>query len=492
MKTIVIGAGLGGLATACLLASDGHEVTILEKNKKAGGKIGEIKVNGFRFDTGPSLLTMPFVLESLFEKCGAKLADYLTIEAVDPICSYFYPNNTQFDCHQNSCVNIAQIQQFAPDDVQAYKRFMTYSKGLYQRTKDAFLFNPLYELPDISSLSWSDFFKIDAFKTVAERIDREFESQELRKFFKRFTTYNGSSPFQAPATMNVIPHVELSLGGFYIKGGMYRLIEGLLQLAENLGVTLVTDKAVQNIRTQKGSVSGITTRDGQSLPADIVVSNADAYETYLSIMNSSEVSWYKKQKIQKMEPSCSGFVLLMGVDKSYEELSHHNIFFSKDYELEFDQIFNQKVMPDDPTIYVADTSYTDPDHAPSDSSNLFVLVNAPYITDNWNWEEKQSSYQTKIIEALEQRGLSELRANIHFSQSITPRDFYQKYRSNKGSIYGTSSNSMFSAFKRPRNKARSVKGLYLVGGSTHPGGGIPLVTLSAFHAVELINRNEIG
>ena len=491
MKTIIIGAGLGGLATACLLASDGHDVTILEKNEHPGGKIGEIKSNGFRFDTGPSLLTMPSILESLFKKCGVKLEDYLSIKAVDPICSYFYPNNTQFDCHQNSCVNIAQIQQFAPADVQAYKKFMAYSQKLYQRTKDAFLFNPLYGLSDLSSLSWSDFLKIDAFKSVAERIDQKFKSPELRKFFKRFTTYNGSSPYQAPATMNVIPHVELSLGGYYINGGMYRLVEAMTELAKSLNVSLVTNQKVQEITTEKGTVCGVKTSGGQIFPADIVVSNADAYETYRHMMDSSEVSWYKKRKIEEMEPSCSGFVLLLGLDKTYDLLSHHNIFFSEDYEREFNQIFNQKVMPDDPTIYVANTSYSDPEHAPTDGSNLFVLVNAPYLNDNWNWAEQESSYQEKIVRALEQRGLSDLSSHINFSQSITPRDFHQKYRSNKGSIYGTSSNSMFSAFVRPRNKARSIKGLYLVGGSTHPGGGIPLVTLSAFHAVNLIKRYEM-
>lgn len=492
MKVIVIGAGLGGLASACLLASEGHNVTVLEKNEHPGGKIGEVRANGFRFDTGPSLLTMPFILKSLFEKCGASIEKYLTIQPVDPICRYFFSSGVEFDCHQNECVNIAQIQSFSPDDVASYQSFMKYSQKLYQRIKDAFLFNPLYGLSDMGSLNWIDFLKIDAFQTVAQRIDRQFDAPELKKFFKRFTTYNGSSPYQAPATMNVIPHVELALGGYYIEGGIYRLVEALVALARNKGVTFKMGTDIRQIMTPQGTVAGVKDSTGNRFSADIVVSNADAYETYMEAVNRSAISGFQKKKIQKTEPSCSGFVLLLGIDRQYDQLSHHNIFFSEDYEQEFDQIFNQKVMPDDPTIYVANTSYSDQTHAPDDASNLFVLINAPYLSEQWNWEKQKVRYQNKVVQVLERRGLTGLGKHIVYSKIITPRDFYVRYRSNKGSIYGTSSNSKFAAFLRPRNKSRSIKGLYLVGGSTHPGGGIPLVTLSALHVTELINRYEVS
>lgn len=490
MDIKIIGAGLGGLAASCLLAKKGHQVTILEKNGKAGGKINEINADGYRFDTGPSLLTMPFILEELFNTCGADIHQYLEIHALSPICRYFYPNGSQFDCFKDKGVNIAQIQEFAPEDVRAYEQFQEYSEQLYERTKEAFLFNPLYGISDVSSLNIMDFFRIDAFKTVSERIDQMFSSPELRKFFKRFTTYNGSSPFQAPATLNVIPHVELAMGGYYIEGGMYSLVQALTKLGEKLGVTLKYNTPVTRIVTEGEEITGLRDSSGNRYPADLVVSNADAAETYLNFLEDDELSHFKKQKISRLEPSCSGFVLLLGIDKVYNALLHHNIFFSKDYQHEFDQIFNAKVMPEDPTIYIANTSYTNPNHAPENGSNLFVLVNAPYLSKNYNWDEKKETYKQHIIRKLQMHGLTDLEDHIVFSKAITPRDFYQQYRSNKGSIYGTSSNSKFSAFMRPRNKCRSVKGLYLVGGSTHPGGGIPLVTLSAFHAVELIQRFE--
>ncbi|HLR26673.1 MAG TPA: phytoene desaturase family protein [Fodinibius sp.] len=490
MKVTVIGAGLGGLAVSCLLASKGHEVTVVEKNERPGGKIGEVRAQGFRFDTGPSLLTMPFILQSLFQRCGASLENYLHIEPLDPICRYFFKSGLEFDCHQRDCVNIAQIQDFAPEDVQAYRNFMAYSEKLYQRVKDSFLFNPLYGLSDLISLNWTDFLKIDAFKTVAQRIERQFSSRELQLFFKRFTTYNGSSPYQAPATMNVIPHVELNLGGHYIKGGIYRLVEALTKLAEKRGVTFKMNTNVENIVTRKGTVTGIADTQGHFYASDIVVSNADAYETYLEVLEPTDISKLQQKKIRETEPSGSGFVLLLGVNKTYKQLGHHNVFFSENYQREFDQIFNQKTMPDDPTIYVANTSYSDKDHAPEGASNLFILVNAPYLTEKWNWQKRGADYQNKIVRILENRGLAGLKKNITYSKAITPHDFYERYRSNKGSIYGTSSNSRASAFLRPHNKSRSVEGLYLVGGSTHPGGGIPLVILSALHATELIERYE--
>lgn len=491
MKDVkIIGAGLGGLATACLLAAKGYEVTVIEKNDKPGGKINEVQTDRFRFDTGPSLLTMPFILEELFKRCNARMDNFLTVTPLDIICRYQYPDGTEFTCWQDQDRLLREVERIAPDDAEAFSDFMEYSTRLYEKTRDAFLTNPLYGLTDLQSLNFSDFFKIDAFTTVSDRVDRYFSSPYLRQFFKRFATYNGSSPYQAPATLNVIPHVELGMGGYYISGGMYGLIEGLTKLAQSLDVHFHYGCEISHIITKKGRARGIEIDGEYTLPADLVVSNSDASETYLELLDDEVVGTIKKRSIERLEPSCSGYVMLLGLDRSYESLSHHNIYFSRNYHEEFHQIFKDRVMPDDPTIYIANTSKSEGNHAPAGGSNLFVLVNAPYLCDKWDWQKEGDLYAESVIRELENRGLEGLSGSIIYRKHITPLTFYHKYRSNKGSIYGTSSNNRLAAFLRPRNKARGVKGLYLVGGSTHPGGGIPLVTLSAFHAVELIERYE--
>lgn len=489
-KITVIGAGLGGLAVSCLLANEGCDVQLFEKNETAGGKMQEFQKNGFRFDTGPSLFTMPFILEKLFNTCNADIGDYLTFKEIDPVCKYFYPDGTIFNNYTEREKTLKEIEKFAPEDLRAYTQFLDKSEELYQRTADAFLFNPLYDLSDLKNLNLFDLMGIDAFSTVSKKVDEYFESDYLRKFFKRFTTYNGSSPYQAPATLNVIPHVELNQGGYYIEGGMYNIADSLFRLAKSLGVHIHFKSEITGIETREKSITACEINGSRRVETDIVVSNADATDTLLHLLPKSATSFISRKRQQSIEPSCSGFVMLLGCNKQWPQLAHHNIFFSDDYRREFDELFKHKKLPEDPTIYISNTSSTEKFDAPQGCSNLFILVNAPYIDKQQNWKSLRKTYSEKIKNILEFRGLNELMSSVILERIITPDDFLKHYRSNKGSIYGTSSNSVFSAFLRPRNKNRSVKNLYLTGGSTHPGGGIPLVIQSAFNAAELMKRTR--
>lgn len=487
-NAIVIGAGIGGLATACLLATEGIRTTVLEKNDTPGGKMQEYIEAGYRFDTGPSLLTMPFLLEKLFSRCGKNLNDYLEFSEPEIICRYFYSDGTLFDSYSDPDKAIKEVQNIAPADADAYRSFLNYTEDLYSKTADSFLFNPLYEFKDLKSLNWLDLLSIDAFSTVSDKVDQYFESDYLRQFFKRFTTYNGSSPFKAPATLNVIPHVELNQGGYYVQGGLYRIAESLEILAKELGVTFRYNTPVTEIMVKQKEATGVKAENGEVLNADLVFANSDATDTIVNLLPECALSKRKRNRQKKIEPSCSGFVIMLGCNKQWEQLRHHNIFFSSDYKKEFEQIFEQKVLPDDPTIYIANTSYTDKNHAPEGGSNLFILINAPYLSDDQDWELLSINYRDKIIKLLSDRGLKDLENSIKVVKTITPFDFYNRYGSNRGSIYGTSSNNKFSAFLRPRNKLREFENIYLTGGSTHPGGGIPLVLLSAFNALELMKR----
>lgn len=490
MKIGVIGAGIGGLSAACELANEGHEVTVFEKNASPGGKLGEMEIDDFRFDTGPSLFTMPFVAESLFERCGSKLSDFIETVPLSPLCRYFYPDGTVFDSFDDRDAAVEAISRLSEADSKRYTDFLDRAAKLYERTAQSFIFNPLADFRDLRSLRWWDMLRIDAFTTVSDRIDRSFESDYMRMFFKRFTTYNGSNPWQAPATLNVIPHVELNQGGYYVKGGLYRIVDALMKLATSLGVTFHFGSEVQAIGEKSGHIDHLVV-NGEKIGFDLVVSNSDATHTYTKLVSDDVIDQSKKKQLASIEPSCSGFVLLLGIDRQYESLVHHNIFFSSDYKQEFDDIFKRGVLPSDPTIYVANTSHTDPDHAPEGGSNLFILVNAPWVRGGSEMSDSErESYAEKIMLRLAGHGLRGLMASVRVQHTITPVDFQQMWLSNRGSIYGTSSNHRLSAFLRPRNRSPFLRNLYLVGGSTHPGGGIPLVMLSARHACELIRRDH--
>ena len=486
-RAVVIGAGLGGLTAASLLAARGFSVDVYEQNEKPGGKMQQFTSSGYRFDTGPSLLTMPFILEKLFNDCGEHLSDYLTLSDLSPLCRYFYHDGIRFDNYSDRQKTIAEIEKFSKHDAAVYSEFLDYSESLYQKTADAFLFNPLFDFSDLKQLNLLDFLGIDAFSTVSDKVNAYFESPYIRQFFKRFTTYNGSSPYQAPATLNVIPHVELNQGGHYVEGGLYSVARALHDLAKKMGVTFHFKTRAERINVANNKVRSITLSDGSKENCDLLFANSDATDTIINLLPAEATSKKRRKKQAALEPSCSGFVMLLGCSKTWPQLIHHNIFFSENYKEEFDDIFNKKRLPADPTIYIANTSASDPSHAPEDSSNLFILVNAPY-DNGQDWDLLKRMYGDTIINSLEDRGLTGLRDSIEVKKIITPDMFLKKYGSNRGSIYGTSSNDTFSAFLRPRNKLRNLKNLYMVGGSTHPGGGIPLVVQSAYNALELTDR----
>ncbi len=480
-SVIIIGAGLGGLSAACRLAKLGFTVKVLEKNKTVGGKVNCVESIGYTFDTGASLLTMRHVFDELFEFCGRNLTDYLTLQKLDPICRYFWNDGTKFDASENLEKTEEEIAKIEPRDVESFRKYLADSREKYEISERTFLAKSLNDLPSlIRPKNLPDLLKISSLKTLAKHNKSSFKSPKFQQLFNRFATYNGSSPYKTPATFALIPYVEFGLGAWYVNGGIYQIPKALEKLAIELGVKFKLDFEVEKINIDNGKASGITLKTGEILVADFVVSNADAIETYRNLL--------PKPKYQKREPSCSGFVILLGVKKCFPMLAHHNIFFSDDYKAEFDAIFEQKIPAENPTIYIAATSRTDASQAPENCENLFILINAPYTNSNINWHSIAKTYRNKIVQTLEKAGLVGLENSIEFEQIITPEDFETKYRANKGSIYGMSSNGIFSAFMRVPNKATDVENLYFVGGVTHPGGGMPLVLLSGKMAAEMIDR----
>ncbi|HEX8369232.1 MAG TPA: phytoene desaturase family protein [Pyrinomonadaceae bacterium] len=484
-NAIIIGGGLGGLSAAIRLAKKGFAVTILEKNAAVGGKVDIVEARGYKFDTGASLLTMRHVLEELFIFAGKRPEDYLEILPLEPICRYFWSDKTRFDASQNLSKTEREIEKLEPSDVENFRKFLADAKRKYEVSEKTFLAHSLNALPKLLRPKYlKDLLAISSLRTLDAHVKNYFGSPKLRQLFNRFATYNGSSPFRTPATFALIPYVEFGLGAWYVKGGMYEIPRALARLANELNVQVRTSCEVEKILVRNKKAVGVRLENGDELESDFVIANSDAVETYRNLLEA------KNPKIENLEPSSSGFVLLLGTKKRFPELAHHNIFFSDDYRAEFDAIFKDLRPAPNPTVYVCAASRTDATQAPEGGENLFVLINAPYTSARTDWEKEKRDYRDLIVGKLEDFGLKDLENSIDFEQIITPADFEKKYRANRGSIYGVSSNGIFSAFLRPPNKARNIENLYFAGGATHPGGGIPLVLISGKLTADLILRKE--
>ena len=468
-------------------------MTLLEKNSSPGGKMNLVEADGFRFDTGPSLITLPGVIADTFRAAGRRMEDYITLKPLEPLTRYRFPDGTGLDLSSNLPRLVSELGNFAPSEITALFRFLAYSRSLFERAGPVFLFRERPHLRDLMTRRAPDALRIDAHMSMHHAVRRFFKDPRLVQLFDRYATYNGSSPYRAPATLSMIPYIEIAGGGWYIEGGLYRLVEALMSVAQELGVNYQPNCEVSEILVEartgwggRGRVSGVRFKGGGNLYADMLVVNADPMYTYETLVPEQFRDTRFVRSMERLEPSSSGFVLLLGVRGDYPNLAHHNIFFGPDYREEFEYIFDRREPVPNPTIYVACTSKSDPSQAPPGCLNLFVLVNAPALTPEADWPTWSGPYRDAIISALEAQGLTGLRERIVFEQIITPQDFSEKYHSWQGSIYGLSSNSRQTAFRRPPNRAPGLRNLYFVGGSVHPGGGIPLVLLSARLVARLI------
>ncbi len=477
-RIVVVGGGLGGLAAAIRLAAAGYRVHLLEKNDQVGGKLNIVQEDGYTFDRGPSLFTMPWVVRELWAAVGRDVGDALDIRPVDPVCRYRWRDGTVFDQRTALPDLLSEINRLDPRDGPAFFRFMAWSAHIYQATSGPFLLAPFAGIRDFVTLRFlRDAPALDPLHTVDQAVRRFFHSPYLRQVFNRYATYNGSSPYRAPATFCIIPYIEFAEGGWYLGGGMYTLARALSLLAVDLGVQIETAAEVVEVEISGGRATGVRLASGRTVAADRIVVNVDALHALRHYVAPEHRQVFSNARIDRYEPSCSGFVLMLGVDRDYPGLAHHNIFFSPDYPAEFRAIFDLLVPAPDPTIYVAVTARADPEHAPPGHLNLFVLVNAPVMNGRFDWDREGSGYRDLVVRTLERAGLADLGEHIRFERRITPADFADHYRAWRGAIYGPSSNSRTAAFLRPPLRSPDVHRLYFVGGSTHPGGGIPLVLL---------------
>lgn len=486
---------MGGLASALVLRSRGLEVTLLEQGAQFGGKCNRISWDGFHFDTGPSLLTMPFVLESLFQEAGTSLEAELNLDRLDPACRYFFPDGTQFQAPGRAEDWDAAIAEAFPGNLAGWQRFRQRNQRLWEVSFPVFLNAPLdgktpFRVPYGKALrALPDLFP----RSMNRVLYSDFEDPRLRMLLQRYATYNGSDPARAPATFNVIQHAEMLFGSWHIRGGMYALVEALVRVARKLGVELLTGKLVDRLRFEAGGgrVTGLDCADGSRIETERVIINADAVSSLAGpLFREHPRSSRWQRRFQSGETSVSGFVLLLAVDRPVEGLDCHNIFFPRDYRQEFDQIFDQPAPLSDPTLYLHRPSQVDPSLAPPGGESWFVLVNAPPLDRFSDWED---SYAEFVLQKLEQRlqeaGILFSREWVSWQRHHSPQHFKSEYSAWQGSLYGLSSNTLKQAFLRVPN-AGPIPGVAFCGGSAHPGGGIPLVLQSGRFAAEHLVGKE--
>ena len=500
-RIVVIGAGMGGLAVGARLAAQGHAVTICEQADQVGGKLGRFERDGFVFDTGPSLLTLPAVYRDLFLKTGTRLEDHVELVPVDPVCHYRFADGVELDLPNASRAGIAAALDDALGDGAGaqWSAFIDRAAVIWDATRETFLESPLEGSRTLlrEARRGRDLMTIAPWMSLRGLGRRYLKDPRLVTLLDRYATYTGSDPRRAPAALATVPYVEQGFGAWYVVGGLRRLGDALAARCSDLGVVIRTGADVVRVRTDDGRATGVDLADGERLDADVVVANADAAHLYRDLLPGREAQGARRA-LARTEASLSGFVMMLALTGRTPGLRHHTVLFPERYDDEFDSVFgtgphrgHPRAVPD-PTVYIS--APDDPALRPDDDhESWFVLVNAPRHVPgdpragiDWAATGLADKYADRILEVMASRGL-DVRDRVMWRELRTPADLERDTRSVGGSIYGTSSNGARAAFVRPANRS-PVPGLFLVGGSAHPGGGLPLVGLSAAIVAQQIGR----
>jgi phytoene desaturase len=485
MKVAIIGAGIGGIASAIRLANKGFEVEVYEANTYAGGKLSSFEENHYRFDAGPSLFTMPHLVDELFQISNKKPENYFEYIRLPEVCRYFWEDGTRLTAWADNQAFAEEVEAKLGESAQNILSYLEKSAFKYEVLSALFLENTLHKISTWTSIKalkgYLNLSKMGIFHTMNQANETAFKNPKTIQLFNRYATYNGSNPYQTPATMTIIPHLEYNVGAFFPKEGMYGITSSLMKLAEDLGVKFYFEKKVEEIVLQKNKISGIKTAQEGFKAFDLVLSNMDITHTYRRLMPQIK----HPEKLLNQPKSSSGLIFYWGIKREFKELGLHNIFFSDDYKTEFDYIFQKKKVYHDPTIYLNITSKYKKDDAPKGCENWFILLNVP-ANEGQDWDKIIAETRQNIIEKFSKNLGVNVGEWIASESILDPRSIELKTSSAQGALYGNSSNNRFAAFLRHPNFSSKIKNLYFVGGSVHPGGGIPLALSSAKIVEKLI------
>jgi diapolycopene oxygenase len=488
-KIGIIGSGIGGLASAIRMASRGYRVEVFEAQEVAGGKAGEVRRDGFRFDTGPSLFTMPELLESLWNLADTPSENRVKYTRLPEVCRYVYPDGTTLTVPSDPEEFAMEMEQVLGEPAENTRRYLRGAAKLYNLTANLFIFSPFQKLSVLFDKRNAGILRQLGILRAHQRMHtyhrKAFNDPRVIQLFDRYATYNGSSPFKAPATLHMISHLEHNLGAWFPEGGMRSVVNALWREAERLGVTFHMNTPVKEITLQGKRATGVlTTREEHHL-FDHIISNADICNTYGKLLPTIALP----RAIRRQQLSSSALIFLWGINRSNPETSLHNILFSKHYRDEFRHLFNRTTPIADPTVYIYISQKNNPADAPSGCENWFVMVNTP---------PDQGQYTPEVIQQIRQQILQKISQTLGISvtdhliteEVITPATIAQRTGAFRGALYGPSSNSMWSAFLRHPNYHRRIQNLWFAGGSVHPGGGIPLCLASAYIVDRLIAEEE--
>lgn len=491
----VVGSGLGGLSAAISLKSAGYDVAIFEKNERIGGKLNVLEKDGFTFDLGPSIFTLPQFFEDLFARAGRKMSDYVELDAVTPHWRNIFENDPTIDLYQEPDRMKAELAKLG-GDVEAHWRefngFLDYARAQYAIVDEGYFSKGLDNLWEfIKHYNFKLLSgKIDYRNSMADTIAEHFSDPRLRQVFEYFIKYVGSSALASPGYMNLMPVIQFDHGLWYVRGGMYQLAVGLNKLIDELGIEVHLNADVQKITKNGSTVTGIELTDGRKFTADIVVSNMEVIPTYTHLLNEPQKFI---RKLERFAPACSGLVLHLGTDKIFPQLAHHNFFYSENQHKHFRTVFEKGELPEDPTIYVVAPTRTDPSKAPAGCDNIKILPHIPPLKDGSGiTHEDYVALKDRCIDKMERCGLTGLRDSIIVEDLLTPVDIERMYRSNRGSIYGVVTDWKLNyGFKAPKTSTK-YSNLYFTGGSTNPGGGMPMVILSGQKVADrIIKRHPV-
>ncbi len=488
-KIVVIGAGLGGLASAALLSRQGFDVTVLEKNARVGGRLSGFSASGYTFDAGPTLLLMPWVLDDFFKRMGLRREDYLTFVPVEPISRiHFGPDQAPLALSSDAEKMKTNLAAFSPDDAGRYDAYLEKSREYYEAALTAFLQSNVHRVTDIFKPSvLSGFFKVGLSGSYWDHVCRYFHDPRLQAAFSFQSIYVGASPRDIPAAYGLIQYVEATQGCWSVPGGLHRIGTALEKAARQCGVEIQRGKKVKQIRMENGNASGVELSDGSFVAADVVLSNVDLPHTYAHLLPEKTSPVQSRQ----LQPSCSAFMLYLGVKRKLP-LGPHTFLLPEDYLAGLDAIFKSHGLPEDPGIYLNCPSKLFPEMAPKNGDALYALVPVPNLQAGIDWPKEKKAFRQRVLDKINAWLQLDLKdADIAFERVVTPEDWREQYSLEWGSTFGLAPTLQQSAFFRPQNRDPKIKNLYFVGGSTHPGSGIPIVLFSANNVVQRVVDEQL-